>query len=123
MADYSKTLEETLAEQGVVGSYIWKPNRFFAKSGDSYISADVVSDGSAESVAVAVSEAGNEQISEIKALAAEQKALIVQNKRDYSDVKKSLLQTYQRMYNYFTNQKLYALATIMATAIVNLNQM
>lgn len=123
MADYSKTLEETLAEQGVVGSYIWKPNRFFAKSGDSYISADVVSDGSAESVAVAVSEAGNEQISEIKALAAEQKALIVQNKRDYSDVKKSLLQTYQRMYNYFTNQHLYALATIMATAIVNLNQM
>ena len=123
MADYSKTLEETLAEQGIVGSYIWKPNRFFAKSGDSYISADVVSDGSAESVAVAVSEAGNAQISEIKALAAEQKALIIQNKRDYSDVKKSLLHTYQRMYNYFTNQKLYALATIMATAIVNLNQM
>lgn len=123
MADYSKTLEETLAEQGIVGSYIWKPNRFFAKNGDSYISADVVSDGSAESVAVAVSEAGNAQISEIKALAAEQKALITRNKKDYSDVRDSLLQTYRRMYNYFTNQKLYALATIMATAIVNLNQM
>ena len=123
MADYSKTLEEELAEQGIVGSYTWKPNRFFAKSGDTYISADVVSDGSAEDVATAVTEAGNEQIDEIKALAAAQKALIVQNERDYSDVRASLLQTYRRMYNYFTNQKLYALATIMATAIVNLNQM
>lgn len=123
MADYSKTLEEELAEQGIVGSYIWKPNRFFAKSGDTYISADVVSDGSAEDVATAVAEAGNEQIDEIKALAAAQKELITQNERDYSDVRASLLQTYRRMYNYFTSQKLYALATIMATAIVNLNQM
>lgn len=123
MAEYTKTLEEELAELGIVGSYIWKPNSFFAKSGNRYISADVVSDGSAEEVAAAIYKAGNTQISEIRTLATEQKALISQNEKEYSDVKKSLLQTYRRMYNYFVNQKLYALATIMATAIVNLNQM
>lgn len=123
MAEYAKTLEEELAELGIVGSYIWKPNRVFAKSGDRYISADVVSDGSAEEVARAVSAVGNAQISEINALAAEQKALITKNEKDYATVKASLLQTYRRMYNYFVNQKLYALATIMATAIANLNQM
>lgn len=123
MPDSTRTLEEELAELGVIGSYIWKPNRFFAKSGNSYISADIVADDSAEDIATAVAEAGDEQIDEIEALADEQKALIAASERDYSDVKASLLQTYSRMYNYFTNQKLYALATIMATAIVNLNQM
>jgi len=123
MAELTKTLEEELAEQGIIGSYIWKPNRFFAKNGNTYISADIVSDGSAEDVANAVAEAGNEQILNIRELANEQKALIAMNEKDYSAVRASLLQTYRRMYNYFTNQKLYALATIMATAIVNLNQM
>lgn len=123
MAEYTKTLEEELAEQGIVGSYIWKPNSLFAKKGNKYISADVVSDGSAEEVARAIYDAGNTQISEMRALAAEQKALITANEKEYTVVKRSLIQTYQRMYNYFVNQKLYALATIMATALVNLNQM
>ena len=34
MAEYTKTLEEELAEQGIVGSYIWKPNSLFAKKGN-----------------------------------------------------------------------------------------
>lgn len=123
MSEPTRTLEEELAERGVIGSYIWKPNRFFAKSGNSYISADIVADDSAEDVATAVIAAGDEQIDEIEALADAQKALIAASESDYSDVKASLLQTYRRMYNYFTNQRLYALATIMATAIVNLNQM
>ena len=123
MAEYTKTLEEELAEQGIVGSYIWKPNSFFAKKGNKYVSTDVVSDGSAEEVARAIYEAGNTQISEIRALAAEQKALIAANEKEYIAVRQSLIQTYRRMYNYFVNQKLYALATVMATAIVNLDQM
>lgn len=121
MADHAQTLEEELAQQGIVGSYIWKPNRLFAKSGNRYIPADVVSDGSAADVSEAVAEAGRNQISSIEALAAAQKALISANERDYVAVRESLLQTYRRMYNYFTNQGLIALATIMATAIVNLN--
>jgi RPA family protein len=123
MAEYTKTLEEELAEQGIIGSYIWKPNTFFAKKGNKYVSVDTVSDGSAEEVARTVYEAGNTQLSEIRALATEQKALIAANEKEYTAVKNSLIQTYRRMYNYFVNQELYALATVMATAIVNLNQM
>ena len=110
MAEHAQTLEEELAQRGIVSSYIWKPNRLFAKSGNRYVPADVVSDGSAADVSEAVAEAGRNQISSIEALAAAQKALISANERDY-----------RRMYNYFTNQGLIALATIMATAIVNLN--
>ena len=117
MAEYSPTLEEELAKQGVVGSYIWKPNRLFAKRGNRYEPADTVSDGSASEIAEAVAEKGQEKIEEIDALAAAQRALIAANERDYNIVRESLLQTYRRMSNYFSYQGLTDLKNVIDTAI------
>lgn len=121
MANNSKTLEEILAEQGVISSYIWKPNRVFARSGDHYIPADVVSDGTADEVAREVREAGASQKSAIQDLGAAQLAAIRASDRDYTNVVENLTQTYTRMQTYFERHGMQALATIMATAIYNLN--
>ena len=123
MAINNRTLEEELADKKIVGSYILKPNRFYAKDGDHYISADVVSDGTASEIAAALREEGVLQISLIRELGRSEIAELRTVEEKYSDAKASLIQTYTRMYNYFTRQGLVALATIMATAIVNLNNM
>ena len=117
MAEYASTLEEELAKRGEVGMYIWKPNRLFAKRGDHYESADVVSDGSASEVAEAVAAKGQEMISEIDALAAAQKALIAANEKDYNAVRNSLIQTYTRMSNYFQYQGIPEMKNVVDTAL------
>ena len=122
MANYAATLEEEMIKRGEAGSYIWMPNRLFARRGDRYEPADSVSDGSAYEVAEAVAEKGQEKIDEINALAAAQKALIAANEADYDAVRTSLLQTYQRMYNYFMYQELYELSAVMEDAINGLKE-
>ena len=122
MADYASTLAEELAKNGVSGSYSWKPNRMYVRNGNHYNSVDVVSDGSSSEIAAMVTEAGQARISEIDALAAAQKVLITYSEQDYRTVKKSLLQTYDRLYNYFTYQKQPALRDMIADAIAELNK-
>ena len=117
MTEYASTLAEELEQRGEVGSYVWKPNRLYAKRGNYYEPADTVSDGSAFEVAAAVTERGQEQIAEINALAAAQKALIASNERDYNVVRASLLQTYRRMSDYFANQGMTELKNIVDAAI------
>ena len=128
MSEIVNTAEQDLAALGIVSSYIWKPNRLLVRNpspqlGGSYIPADVISDGTAADVSQAVLEEGLKQISEIESLAVTQKAAISAHSRDYTAVKSNLIATYQRMYGYFMSQGLIALATIMATAIVNINLM
>lgn len=123
MSEHAPTLEEELANLGVTGSYIWKPNRLYAKDGSNYRSVDVVAEGSAAEIAAAVTAKGDAKEAEIEALAEAQKTLMTVSSYTYSDIKGNLRQTYQRMYNYFMNQGLIALATIMATAIVNLDNL
>lgn len=123
MSELLSTVDQELAALGVVSSYIWKPSRMFVRSGSSYIPVDIVSDGAAEDVSRAVFEEGQAQQDQIDALAASQKTAISAYERDYATVRASLRQNYQRMYNYFMSQGLIALATIMATAIVNLSLM
>ena len=117
MAEYASTLAEELQNQGVAGVYIWKPNRLFAKRGNHYESADVVSDGSASEVASVVAAKGQEKIDEINALVAAEKALISANEDDYNAVRLSLLQTYRRMSNYFQYQGLTELKNVVDAAI------
>lgn len=117
MAEYAATLAEELQNKGIAGVYIWKPNRLFAKRGNHYESADVVSDGSASEVAAAVAAAGQEKIAEVNALASAEKALIAANEADYDAVRSSLLQTYRRMSNYFQYQGLTELKNVVDAAI------
>ena len=117
MAEYASTLAEELQNQGVAGVYIWKPNRLFAKRGNHYESADVVSDGSASEVASVVAAKGQEKIAEINALAAAEKALVAANEQDYNAVRASLLQTYQRLSSYFQYHGMADLKTVVDTAI------
>lgn len=121
MAINNKTLAEELAEKNIVGSYVLKPNRFYAKEDGEYVSVDVVTDGTMSEVSSAIREQAVEQIGSIRALGTEKLNAILALETNYSDAKANLIQTYTRMYNYFTRQGLVALATIMATAIVNLN--
>lgn len=124
MADNNlSTVEEELSELGIVARYIWKPHRVYAKYGNDYISIDVVADGSASDVSTAVYNEGQKQINEIDALATAQKAEISKFERDYASIKDNLRSSYEQMYNYFIGQNMIALATIMATAIVNLSLM
>lgn len=128
MPDQNFTSEQDLAALGIVASYIWKPNRLFVRNpnpalGSTYIPADIVSDGSAYDVSQAVSNEGQVQMSQITALAEVQKAAISAHERDYTTIRDNLEDSYRRMYNYFMSQGLIALATIMATAIVNLSIM
>lgn len=123
MSEHASTLEEELAEKGIVGSYIWKPNRLFAKVDGNYIPVDTISDGSANDVAALVAAEGQAKIAEIDTLAEAQKSLIAANAIAYTNIKASLIQTYQRMSSYFSSQGLIALKTIVDTAIVNLNDM
>lgn len=128
MSENLQTAEQDLAALGIISSYIWKPNRLKVRNpnptvGGAYIPADIVSDGTAEDVSGAVSAEGQVQIEEIRVLANEQKAAISSHERDYTTIRENLEASYQRMYNYFMSQGLVALATIMATAIVNLNLM
>lgn len=122
MAGHALTLEEELEQQGVTGIYIWKPNRLFAKRGDRYESADVVSDGSASEVASVVAAEGQAKVSELNALAAAQKALIAENESDYVAVRTSLLQTYRRMRNYFFYQDLTEMQELMEEAISRIEE-
>ena len=117
MAEYEHTLAEELEKRGEVGSYIWKPNLLFAKRGEYYEPADAVSDGSASEVADLVTASGQAKINEINALAAAQKALITASERDYTVARISLLQTYQRLSNYFSYQGIPELKNVVDTAI------
>lgn len=128
MSENLQTAEQDLAALGVVASYIWKPNRLKIRNpnlsaSESYIPADIVSDGTAVDVSTMVREEGLKQQQEITVLANEQKAAISSHERDYTTIRDNLEASYRRMYNYFMGQGLVALATIMATAIVNLNLM
>ena len=123
MANSNRTLEEELAEKGLVASYIWKPSKLFAKVGDQYIPADVISDGTAEEVAAYIHEIGSEQAATINAVGAQELAYLTEHARDFVDVKNSLISTYSRMEAYFENSGMHSLATIMATAIANLNDL
>lgn len=117
MANYALTLEEELEKRKVVGTYIWKPNRLFARRGNRYESADTVSDGSAMEVAEMVTEAGQQKLNEINAVAAAEKALLAENEKDYAAVRASLLQTYTRLSNYFAYQGLTEMKSVVDTAI------
>ena len=117
----TNTTEQDLSALGIVSSYIWKPQKLFIKDTDAYIPVDIVSDGTAEDVRAAVISSGRNQISQIRALTDAQKAVIGEHEQDYTMIKTNLAASYRRMYNYFMSQGLVALATIMATAIVNLN--
>lgn len=126
MPDTNSTTEQDLAALGIVASYTWKPNRLFIKNpnsdlGGSYIAADIVSDGLTEDVSAAVLAEGRNQITQITDISNRMKSLISEHERDYTLLKSNLEETYERMYNYFMSQGLIALATIMATAIVNLS--
>lgn len=120
MAKYAQTLEEELAKRGKIGSYSWKPNLLFAKRGNRYEPADVVSDGSASEVAAAVEAKGQEKLGEVGAVAAAQKALIAANERDYNAVRRSLLQTYKRMSDYFQYHNMLELKETIDAAILEL---
>ena len=123
MATIINSLTEELRENGIVGSVIWRPERFYAKDGDEYISIDTVSDGTVDEVKKAIQSEGNIQKELVRSAAKNQLDALKDLEDSYFDVKESLLQTYTRLYNYFVRQKLTALATIIATAIVNLNNM
>ena len=126
MPDNLQTAEQDLASIGVIASYIWKPQRLFVRNpnpslGGQYIPADVVSDGSSVDVAGAVRDEGRKQLNEINSVASSQKNAISRYERDYTMVRENLEESYRRMYNYFIDRGFIALATIMATAIVNLS--
>ena len=126
MSEILHSAEQDLADLGIIASYIWKPQRLFIKNpdpnlGSSYLAVDIISDGTVEGVAAAVRAEGNNQISQIADISDDLEAAISAHEQDYSLVKVNLIATYQQMYNYFMNEGLIALATIMATAIVNLN--
>lgn len=126
MSEILHTTEQDLAALGIIATYIWKPNRLFVRNpnpalGGSYIAADIVSDGTSEEVSASVINEGRSQIASIDSYATEQKTAISAYERDYAMIRSNLAASYQRMYNYFMSQGLIALATIMATAIVNLN--
>lgn len=126
MSENLNTAEQDLAAMGIISSYIWKPNRLKIRNPASiggYIPADIVSDGSATDVSMLVRGEGLKQQNEITDLADIQKAAISEHERDYTEIRENLEASYRRMYNYFMDQGLIALATIMATAIVNLNLM
>lgn len=123
MIDTSKTLTEELESQGIVGSYIWNPNRFFAKTPTGYVSVDVVTDGAAAEVIDEIEEFGSEKKAEIENLAAEKISFLRKNEKDYEAFKTNLLQTYQRLYLYFNRVGMPQLATVMATAIANINNL
>lgn len=117
MAEYESTLAEELQKRGIAGTYIWKPNRLFAKRGDHYESADVVSDGSASEVAAVVAAKGQAKIDEMNALVAAEQALIASNEADYDAVRESLRQTYRRMSSYFQYQGMTELKNVVDAAI------
>lgn len=121
MPNQNRTLEEELAEQGVVASYIWRPNRLSVRDGDTYRAVDVVSDGSAEDVAAAVTAAGEQKIGELTAAYQQQVARLAQSENEFANVKSNLISTYTRMMNYFDQQGIPSLYAMMATAITNLN--
>lgn len=121
MANQNQTLEEELAEQGVVASYIWKPNRVFAKNGTEYISVDVVFDGDAETILADITAAGEQKLADIQAAGQAQIQQLSSSENDYTDVKNNLIQTYTRMKDYFDRHGIVSLSTMMTTAIANLN--
>lgn len=122
MDEHTATVEEELSELGVIASYVWKPNRILAKRGGSYISVDMISDnGTAADVSDTVSEEGERQKAEIRALADSMKTRISSFEADYTELRRNLIDNYSQMYRYFLGQGHIALSTIMATAIVNLS--
>ena len=119
----NRTLEEELAEKGIVASYIWKPNRVFVKDDSEYVPVDVVSDGDTLDIQHAIEAAGDQQLAAIEEEAQNQLASLSESEDDYTDVKNNLIQTYTRMKDYFDRHSLVSLSTMMATAIARLNEL
>ena len=117
----TNTTERDLSALGIVSSYIWKPQKLFIKDTDAYIPVDIVSDGTAEDIRNAIIIEGQLQKHQIDNLAKAQKKELGSYEKDYAMIKENLAESYRRMYNYFMSQGSIALATIMATAIVNLS--
>lgn len=119
----ANTLEEELVAQGIVASYTWKPNRLYAKNGNTFVPVDSISDGTSTEVAAVVSAAGDEQIEEIEALGAEKLATLRTGEDDYEDVKASLITAYGRLSSYFSTHGAPAVASILDSAIADLNNL
>lgn len=122
MAVITNSFEEELAALGIVGSYIWKPNRLYARDGNSYRSVDAVSDGPVNDIVDAVTKAGNLQIDKIKNEGENQIAELNSLEKNFNNYKANLIQTYTRLQNFYLMHRMEALASIMQTAIFNLNQ-
>ena len=124
MIDTTKTLQESLDELQVVGKYVWKPQRFKGKYvGEYTANVDVVSDGSAQEIEDAVTEAASNAIEDIDALKAQKIRLLRERENDYMNLMANAYRRYQEMYIYFHRVTVPPLATIMATAMANLNNL
>ena len=117
----NRTLEEELAEKGIVASYIWKPNRVFVKDNSEYVPVDVVSDGDAQDIQQAIEAAGDQQLASIAEEGQNQLANLTASEEYYTDIKNNLIQTYTRMRDYFDRHGIVSLSTMMSTAIARLN--
>ena len=124
MSGHATTLEEELAMNGVTSGYfIWKPNRLFAKSGNSYISTDVVADGTAEDVIAAVTAAGEEQIEDINELGTTEINELETLRTQYAAIKSNVIKAYNRMKRLFIQRGDAEMEAIIDNAIYQLNQL
>lgn len=124
MIDTTKTLRETLDELHVVDKYVWKSNRFQAKYiGEYSAKVDVVSDGLAEEIEEAVANAAENAVSNIEAKEADKIRMLRERENDYMSIMTNVYNRYQEMHKYFHRVTVPPLATIMATAMANLNNL
>ena len=120
MADQNKTLEEELAERGIVASYVWKPNLLYARQGSEYIPVDTISDADVHHIQDELEAAGRQNLASIQAACAGHIADLDQTESSYTNVRDNLILTYTRMKEYFERHGIISLSTVMNTAIANL---
>lgn len=127
MAEITQSLDDALAEQGIVGSYIWKPFRLYYRNSNAaegeelYPSVDVIADGEVNDVKAAISDAGVNQIADITAKGEEQLAILNRMERNFSNYKSNLIQAFTRMHNYYLMHHMEDIATVTNNAIRNLS--
>ena len=126
MPKNTKTLEETLAEQGVEGWYLWRPNQVYTKDpSDStrYLPTDVFTDRTVEAIISDAEDEGERQILAITNAGESAVNDINQNERQYVLIKRICVNTFLALRNYFQLEDIPAAVVILDRALDGLNHL
>lgn len=119
----SNTLEEQLNEKGIVGWYIMKPNRVYAKDQRTarYITTDVIAEGTSEEIIEAIEIAGEAQLNSINTLGQQEVLELRSLESEYNSTKAVMIRACRSLRTYFAQQGNTAVVSILDTTIANLN--